>query len=45
MDIVGVTLFLANFGEVLKCRSVGGICEAEPKSMKFAKTKRQQVIG
>jgi hypothetical protein len=34
-----------DFGEVWKHRSVGGMCEAEPKSVKSVEMKRQQVCG
>jgi hypothetical protein len=39
------SVFWASFAEVWKRRSVGGMCEAEVKSMKSAKTKRRQVCG
>jgi hypothetical protein len=40
-----VSFFWDDFGEVWKHRSIGGMCEAEPKSVKSVEMKRQQVCG
>jgi hypothetical protein len=45
VDRVGRASLGSNFGEVWKCRSIGGMCEAEPKSVKSVEMKRQQVCG
>jgi hypothetical protein len=45
VDRVGMSFSWDDFGEVWKHRFVGGMCEAELKSVKSVEMKRQQVCG